>query len=98
MAAASPVSRSAWQRQPPQSSSWRPSGHERHGSGIQSVPRKCANASDSFQIQSSEWSFTLANSRPGIVVAAWHGSASPFGATTIALLPQPPMHGLGRSS
>jgi hypothetical protein len=90
--------RSAWQRQPPQSSSWRSSGHERHGSGIQSVPRKCVKASDSFQIHSSEWSFTLGNSRPGIVAAAWHGSASPFGATTSVVRPQPPMQGFGRSS
>ena len=59
VAAASPVRRSAWQRQPPQSSSCRPSGHERHGSCIQSVPRKRVNASDSCQIQSSEWSPTL---------------------------------------
>ena len=53
VAAASPVSRSAWQRQPPKSSSWRPSGHERHGSFIQSVPRKRLNASDSSQIRCS---------------------------------------------
>ena len=56
------------------------------------------NASDSFQIHSSEWSFTLGNSRPGIVAAAWHGSASPLGAMTIVVRPQPPMHGFGRSS
>ena len=54
VAAASPVSRSAWQRQPPKSSSWRPSGQDRHGSCIQSVPRKRLNASDSCQIHSSE--------------------------------------------
>ena len=98
VAAASPVRRSAWQRQPPKSSSWRPSGHERHGSCIQSVPRKRVNASDSFQIQSSERSRTFGNSRPGIVEAAWHGSASPFGAMTIVVRPQPPMHGFGSSS
>ena len=98
MAAASPASRSAWQRQPPQSTSWRPSGHVRHGSCIQSVPRKRANASDSLQIHSSGWSRTLANSSPGIVAAAWQGSTSPFGATTIAVRPQPPMHGFGSSS
>ena len=81
-----------------QSSSWRPSGHVRHGSCIQSVPRKRANASDSSQIQSSEWSRTLANSSPGIVDAAWQGSTSPLGAITIAVRPQPPMHGFGSSS
>ena len=98
MAAASPVSRSAWQRQPPKSSSWRSSGQVRHGSGIQSVPRKRVNASDSNQIPASGWSRTLANSRPGIVDAAWQGSTSPFGAITIVVGPQPPMHGFGRSS
>ena len=92
------MSRSAWQRQPPKSSSCRPSGHDRHGSCIQSVPRKRLNASDSLQIHSSECSRTFGELRPGIVAAAWHGSASPFGVTTIALRPQPPMHGLGRSS
>ncbi len=92
------MSRSAWQRQPPKSSSWRPSGQLRQGSCIQSVPRKRVNASDSCQIHSSERSFTLANSRPGIVAAAWHGSASPLGATIMVVVPQPPMHGFGRSS
>ena len=43
------------------------------------------NASDSFQIHSSGCSRTLANSSPGIVDAAWQGSTSPFGATTIAV-------------
>jgi hypothetical protein len=40
----------------------------------------------------------LANSSPGIVEAAWHGSTSPSGAITIAVRPQPPMHGFGSSS
>ena len=35
---------------------------------------------------------------PGIVDAAWQGNTSPFGATTIAVRPQPPMQGFGRSS
>ena len=35
---------------------------------------------------------------PGIVDAAWQGITSPFGATTIAVRPQPPMHGFGSSS
>ena len=65
VAAASPVRRSAWQRQPPQSSSWRPSGHERHGSCIQPVPRKRVNASDSCQIQSSERSRTFGKVEAG---------------------------------
>ena len=56
------------------------------------------NASDSFQIHSSAASRTLANSSPGIVAAAWQGMTSPSGATTIAVRPQPPMHGFGSSS
>ena len=35
---------------------------------------------------------------PGSSLAAWQGSTSPLGATTIAVRPQPPMHGFGRSS
>ena len=50
----------------------------RHGSCIQSVPRKRMNASDSFQIHSSGCSRTLANSSPGIVDAAWQGQHLPF--------------------
>ena len=56
------------------------------------------NASDSLQIHASGCSRTLANSSPGIVDAAWHGSTSPFGAITIDVVPQPPMHGFGNSS
>ena len=46
MAAASPVKRNAWHRQPPKSISRR--SHDRHGSGIHDVPRKRLNASEFF--------------------------------------------------
>src|SRR6266699_334938 len=52
VAAASPVSWKAWQRQPPKSIAWR--GQLRHGSGIQLLPRKRLNMGESFQIQLSE--------------------------------------------
>ena len=49
----------------PKSSSWRPSGHDRHGSCIQPVPRKRANASDSFQIQASGMVADVGEGEPG---------------------------------
>src|SRR5207245_1983826 len=49
VAAASPVTRKAWQRQPPKS--WVRRSQVRHGSGIQSSPRNRRNDEDSSQIQ-----------------------------------------------
>ena len=57
--AASPVSKAAWQRQPPKSFSR--SGQLRHGSRIQPVPRKRLNASDSSQIQRRDLFRTFSN-------------------------------------
>src|SRR2546425_9246680 len=89
VAAASPVTRKAWQRQPPKS--WVRRSQVRHGSGIQSSPRNRRNDEDSSQIQRSDFSFTFSNSRPGITPAAWHGRALPEGSTTMSRRAQPPM-------
>ena len=59
--AASPVIANAWQRQPPKSISRK--AQERHGSFIQSVPRKALKASEFSQMSSSGRSRTLSNSR-----------------------------------
>ena len=59
VAPASPVTRNAWQRHPPKSTSLR--AQERQGSGIQASPRNRVNASDSFQIHSSERARTFSN-------------------------------------
>src|SRR5215471_20803017 len=69
---ASPVSAKAWQRQPPQSISRR--SQERHGSGIQSVPRNRANAREPYQISARlAASLTLGKSKSGKGSAAGHG-------------------------
>src|SRR5579864_5340784 len=93
VAAGLPVSRKAWQRQPPKSSPRL--SQLRQGSGIHSSPRNLRNDSDSCQIHSSDFSRTFSKNSPGSTSAAWHGSTLPDGLTSINLLPQPPMHALG---
>ena len=85
--------RSAWQRQPPQSISRR--SQPRHGSGIQSVPRKRLKASERYQmsarlavahrreVDAREWSR-----------AAWQGTTVPDGVTFRNCRPQPFMQAL----
>src|SRR5579883_838050 len=75
--AASPVSAKAWQRQPPQSISRR--SQERHGSGIQAVPRKRLKASEPYQMSARLASLTEGKSKPGRLSAAWQGSTLPAG-------------------
>src|ERR1700735_4672526 len=90
---ASPVSRKAWQRQPPKSSVRR--SQLRQGSGIQSSPRNRWNEVDSCQIHFSEFSLTFSNDSPGKTSAAWQGSTLPDGLISINLRPQPPMQAFG---
>src|SRR5690349_22800376 len=66
--AASPVSAKAWQRHPPQSISRR--SQERHGSGIQAVPRKRLNASERYQMSARLSLITEGKMKPGKVSAA----------------------------
>src|SRR6266704_2258682 len=94
VAAASPVSAKAWQRQPPKSCSRR--GQLAHGSFIQDVPRKALNAGEFLQTSASEWSRTDQNSSPGMLSAAWHGSTLPAGVTFSERRPQPPTQGFGK--
>src|ERR1017187_5782291 len=81
VALALPVSSKAWQRQPPKSS-WRRS-QLRHGSGIQSSPRKRRKAADSSQIQRSGRDWTFSNVSSGITPAL-------LAPTPAAAAPAPP--------
>src|ERR1700690_2015986 len=74
---ASPVRWKAWQRQPPKSIDCL--SQLRHGSLIQSLPRKVSNAAEFCQISTNEDSNTLSNIRPRIVCARWQGMARPSG-------------------
>src|SRR5438105_13175771 len=78
--AASPVSKAAWQRQPPKSiSRW---GQLRQGSGIHSVPRKRLKLSDSRQIQASDRLRMLSKRKLGMAdEAVGQGRTSPIGLT-----------------
>ena len=58
-------------------------------------PRNFWKASFERQISARLWSFTFSNCRPGMILAAWQGSASPLGVISISLRPQPPMQGFG---
>src|SRR5262249_4129443 len=93
VAAGSPASNRAWQRQPPKSCARR--SQDLHGSAIQASPRNSWKASLVSQIARSDFSLMFSNRRPGITAAAWQGSASPLGAISMTLRPQPPMQGLG---
>src|SRR5579862_2505665 len=93
--AGSPERIAAWQRQPPKSTPR--SGQERHGSGIQSVPLNRLKASDPSQMSRSDRRRTLSNRSEGISRAVGQGRTSPLGLTVRYRLPQPFMHGLGRS-
>jgi hypothetical protein len=87
--AASPANARAWQRQPPQSDSR--SSQERQGSGIHSVPRNRWKDADFSQMSWRRRSQTLSNASPGIVAAAWQGSALPDwgGCSIVGILPRP---------
>src|SRR5258706_5372415 len=93
VAAASRARSIAWQRQPPKSCELR--SQDLQGSCIQDSPRNLWNASLWSQMSRRGFSLTFSNRRPGMTLAAWQGSASPFGAISITLRPQPPMHGFG---
>jgi hypothetical protein len=69
---------------------------EAQGSGIQAVPRKALKAGESSQIALSGRSRTFQKLRPGMVSAAWQGSARPAGLTLSDCRPQPFMHGFGK--
>src|SRR5271170_7576874 len=92
---ASPVSRAAWQRQPPKSISR--IGHSLHGTGIQAVPRKRLNDSDWPQIQSSGRIRTFSKRRSLMAEAVGQGRTSPTGLTVKNRVAQPFMQGFGRS-
>src|SRR3984957_11374426 len=68
VAAASPARSRAWQRQPPKSMVRR--SQVLHGACIQDSPRNFWKASLEGQISAMVWSFTLANCRPGMILAA----------------------------
>ncbi len=87
VALASPVSRRAWQRQPPKSSVRR--SQLRQGSGIHDSPRNFWNTPDSCQIHSRECSRTLSKVSSGITPAAWQGSALPVGSEGGAVFERP---------
>src|SRR5439155_23282647 len=91
---ASPVSKAAWQRQPPKSISRK--SQLRQGSGIHAVPRKRLKASDSLQIHLSGRDRTLSNRNSLISPAVGQGSTLPMGLTVKCLRPHPFMHGFGR--
>src|SRR5215475_9858299 len=93
VAAASPASNKAWQRQPPKSCERR--SQDLQGSCIQDSPRNFWKASLASQISRNGFSFTFSNRRPGMTAAAWQGSASPLGVMSMTLRPQPPIQGLG---
>src|SRR3954465_259970 len=94
---ASPVSAKAWQRQPPKSISL--NSQDRHGSGIQPVPRYRLKASEFCQIQAIEWlDRTDRKSSPVMVSAAWQGKILPEGEMLKNCRPHPPMHFFGRSA
>ena len=92
---ASPRIASAWQRQPPKSISR--SSQDRHGSGIQSVPRNAWNAGEfAPDLLPADGRAPTRTRRPGMVSAAWHGSTRPDGVTFSERRAQPPMHAFGR--
>jgi len=67
----------AWHRHPPKSISFLL--QLRHGSIIQSSPRKAFIAGESRQISRRPPSRTDSKSKPGIMAAAWHGMTWPVG-------------------
>lgn len=85
VAAASPVSRSAWHRHPPKSSVRR--SQLRHGSCIHSSPLNFRNASDSRHISERDMVRTFSKSIRGITAAAWQGRTRPVGSISISFFP-----------
>jgi hypothetical protein len=86
---ASPASRKACQRQPPQSISRR--SQLRQGSAIQSVPRKRLKASERYQMSARLLSRTDGKAIPGSVSAAWQGTDLP-GRRDVQELAAPAVH------
>ena len=94
VAAASPVSASAWQRQPPKSTSLQRAGAAGLGHPVGAAEALEGRALLPDPAQRS-WSRTMANSRPGMLAAAWQGSTLPCG-VTLRMRAAPAAHaGLG---